>query len=60
MSDEKITLSFYLPKQQADQLKEVAFRASTSVSDVLRQLLDDPHNQAKLRAATRQQHGIFK
>lgn len=54
------SMSFYLPKELADQLRLVAFRADTSVSNVLKQLLEDPHNQAKLRRAGKQTHGIFK
>jgi predicted transcriptional regulator len=54
------TISFYLPKELADQLRRVADRADTSVSNVLKQLLEDPHNQAKLRRAGKQKHGIFQ
>lgn len=55
------TMSFYLPKELTEQLRRVAFRADTSVSNVLKQLLEDPHNQAKLRRAAKQTHkGIFQ
>lgn len=57
----KATLHVNLTEEQAEQLKLVAFRANTSVSDVVRQLLEDPHNQAKLRRAAKQTHkGIFQ
>ena len=61
MSKEKMTtVSFYLPEELATQLKRVALNAETSTSNVLRQLLEDTHNQAALRRAAKAKQGIFK
>jgi len=60
LTDKNITLSVYLPTELADQLKRVALNADTSVSNVLRQLLQDNHNQTQLRRAAKTKQGIFQ
>lgn len=55
----KKSLHINLTSELADQLQRVAFKANTSVSDVVRQLLEDPHNQAKLKRAAKSKQGIF-
>ena len=60
MSEKMKTVSFYLPEELATQLQRVAMNADTSVSNVLRQLLEDTHNQTQLRRAAKSKQGIFK
>ena len=54
------TVSYYLPKELTEQIKRVAMNADTSASNVIRQLLEDNHNQAALRRAAKAKQGIFK
>lgn len=51
-------LHIQLGKDQAEQLNLIAALTNTSVSEVLRQLIDT--NQEQLRRATKQKHGIFQ